>query len=565
MAPLTVVIFSRGAGNQQYGLGLDAKLLELTFREMASLGKAQFTLTHKDPYTYMGGEVADVHIYLEVPCRAAFPWAKVNVVMPNPEWWLASEWNWISKEPSAFFFYRSKRARELFSLPGALIGWRCPTAALAPVRKSQVLYVVGGSINKIAAMNTVVNAWKPEYPPLIVVASVAGSAKENVQWITGYLSREERIRLQEESQYHCVASVAEGFGYTMAEAISGGAQPLWTALPVFTELWSDVLGTVGRIESTNGQPNQMTEGPHVFTEEAVRGAVESLLANPIPPTRLRMASLAMTKKFRTDFASTWQHVEKLVKKSAPLYVPVITSPELPSLGVITLVHNRPEWFWHAVRNIETSTYPRDKLYWIIVDDGEKRVDAEIEKVKKALPDINVEYVSLPTKTSIGEKRNKGCRAAIGLWHQISAFAFMDDDDHYPPDSLTKRVSWLLASRKGSVACATLPMYDLRRYISAMNVPPLDLDPSKRVSEATLCFSRQFWVERPFPNVNMAEGEQFLRERDWAEIPPKDIIVSFIHGKNSTSRRVPDTNEPNGCHYGFTDEYFTMIHQVASCA
>jgi len=563
MAPLTVAIFSRGAGNQQYGLGLDAKLLELTFREMASLGKAQFTLTHKDPYTFMGDEVSDVHIYLEVPCRAAFPWAKVNVVMPNPEWWLKAEWSWVSKEPSAYFFYRSKWARGLFSLPGALIGWRCPTASAAAVRKSQVLYVVGGSINKIAALDTIVKAWKPEYPPLIIVASVAGAAKENVQWITGYSTKEALKKLQEESRYHCVASVAEGFGYTMAEAISSGAQPLWTGLPVFTELWSDVLGEIGRIDVVTGESNQMVEGPHTFTEEAVCKAVESMLANPIDSGRLRMAAIAMTKKFRTEFSAAWTGVEKLVKKvTMPSFK---LTEELPPIGVITLVHNRPEWFYHAVRNIETSTYPRNKIHWIIVDDGERRVDSEIEKVRTGLPDLKIEYVSLAHKTSIGEKRNKGCAAALRIWHDIQAFAFMDDDDHYPPDSLTKRLTYLLTAGKGAIACATLPMYDLRHYISAMNVPPLDLDPCQRVSEATLCFSRQFWLERPFPNVSVAEGEQFLRDRDWLEISPRDIIVSFIHGKNSTSRRVPESQEANGCHYGFTDEYFTMIHQIASRA
>ena len=69
---ISVVIFSRGAGAQQYGLGQDAKLLELTLRELAATGKSRVLVTHKDPYTYVGKDkpsYADVHIYLEVPCR----------------------------------------------------------------------------------------------------------------------------------------------------------------------------------------------------------------------------------------------------------------------------------------------------------------------------------------------------------------------------------------------------------------------------------------------------------------------------------------------------------------
>ena len=63
---------------------------------------------------------------------------------------------------------------------------------------------------------------------------------------------------------------------------------------------------------------------------------------------------------------------------------------------------------------------------------------------------------------------------------------------------------------------------------------------------------------------MAEGEGFIarREQSTAEISPRGVIVSFLHGKNATSRRVPDNTEPNGCHYGFSDEFFTYISELA---
>ena len=67
---ISVVIFSRGAGAQQYGLGMDAKLMELTLRELAATGKSRVLVKHSDPYTYVGKEkptYADIHIYLEVP------------------------------------------------------------------------------------------------------------------------------------------------------------------------------------------------------------------------------------------------------------------------------------------------------------------------------------------------------------------------------------------------------------------------------------------------------------------------------------------------------------------
>jgi glycosyltransferase involved in cell wall biosynthesis len=230
------------------------------------------------------------------------------------------------------------------------------------------------------------------------------------------------------------------------------------------------------------------------------------------------------------------------------------------------VYNRPHWFTHALRNIETSSYPRDKIVWVIVDDSDtnERVDSYIEKTRQALPDLNIVYVSLPKKTPIGNKRNIGCEAAIKSNNNVSVLAFMDDDDHYPTDSLNIRIN-SLSDKIGAVYCATLPMYDTCKYISAMNVPPLDLGPSERVSEATLCFTRDFWEQCKFPkDTNIGEGEGFLvgRENETTEISPKGVIVSFIHNKNLTSRRVPEQKESNGCHYGFSDEYFTMISQIA---
>ena len=98
----------------------------------------------------------------------------------------------------------------------------------------------------------------------------------------------------------------------------------------------------------------------------------------------------------------------------------------------------------------------------------------------------------------------------------------------------------------------------------MNVPPLRLSPAERVSEATLCFTREFWADRGFPaGVNVAEGEGFLadRESSTAEIGPSGLIVSFLHSGNTTSRRLPTETEANGCHYGFSDPFFMYLSNL----
>ena len=216
------------------------------------------------------------------------------------------------------------------------------------------------------------------------------------------------------------------------------------------------------------------------------------------------------------------------------------------------------------RNILLADYPKSKLVWVIVDDGEGsgRVDEQVMRFQQKTPEIAVKYVSLTRPLTIGEKRNRGCAEATGA----EVFVMMDDDDHYPKSSIEARVTYLKSLGVGCVYCSRIPMYDSTRFISAMNVPPLDLGPAERVSEASLAFTRAFWEERKFPAISMAEGERFVegREAKTAESAPEGILVSILHGRNTTSRRVPTASEANGCHYGFDDDYFMYLTKMGEC-
>jgi hypothetical protein len=441
------------------------------------------------------------------------------------------------------------------------------------------LFIVGGSVNKATMAQQIINYWKPEYPELIVVASKELGAEfppvpGNVSYKLGHLSNSEKLELQDSSMYHVTASSAEGYGYTMAEALSFGAIPIWTDLPVYKENWSGLLGDYGLIKTTaTAAASDKLDCAVKITEEGLTACMNKLLAGS-PKFKINFQDQCkiyikeLNSKFKAKFRETWlstiasAEAEAVTRFAPPKMLP---AADLPIVGVVTLFYNRPEWFSHAVRNLLTCDYPRDKLVWVIVDDSDAalRVDLKVEQARKQYPDLNIQYVSCSRRLSVGEKRNRGISAATTA-ASASVIAFMDDDDHYPKASLILRVLWLLNSKRGLVYCSTLPMYDITKYISAINVPPLNLSPSRRVSEASMCFTAEFWSKRKFPDISVAEGEGFIegRELDTVEIPPEGVIVSFLHGKNSTSRRVPEQKEANGCHYGFSDEYFTMISQIA---
>jgi len=255
-----------------------------------------------------------------------------------------------------------------------------------------------------------------------------------------------------------------------------------------------------------------------------------------------------------------------IRLSHPPALPIATGSPPPKVGIITVTRNRKEWWVNMLQNAVKQTWPVSRLEWIIVDDGDEgeRLCPLVDEFMEKSPGLMIRYVEILTPKSIGFKRNAAVAAAS---EDVDVFVCMDDDDHYPKDSVGRRVSWLNRDLKGKQSqiaySSTLPMYDITRYISAINVPSLENGPAERISEASLAFTRAAWSARPFPEVSMAEGLGFLegRETESVEIPATGIIVSFIHKGNTSSRRMPAAQEPNGCHFGFADEYFTYLHTI----
>ena len=84
-----------------------------------------------------------------------------------------------------------------------------------------------------------------------------------------------------------------------------------------------------------------------------------------------------------------------------------------------------------VDNFLRQDYPRDRMEWIIIDDGTDK----IEDLVKDVP--CVKYYHYPKKMSLGKKRN--------LMHEKTSgeiLVYMDDDDYYPPCRVSHAVETL---------------------------------------------------------------------------------------------------------------------------
>jgi hypothetical protein len=253
----------------------------------------------------------------------------------------------------------------------------------------------------------------------------------------------------------------------------------------------------------------------------------------------------MLSRLDTLFTGMPFHEEKLPKEE-----------DLPAVSIITLTRDRRPFIPLAKYCFLAQTYPEHLLEWVIVDDGK-------DPIKNMITDLpNVTYILLDEPMTIGAKRNLAVSKAK---HDV--LVMMDDDDVYPNNSVLSRVAHMLTEpKKECLFCTMLPCYEIHETKSFMNVPPITLDMSKRVSEATLCFTRAFWQERGFPDQQIAEGDAFIhgREQMCREFSPQDVIVSLSHRKTTSSRKPPAGMEVNGSHYGFSDELFTLISEIAVC-
>ena len=227
----------------------------------------------------------------------------------------------------------------------------------------------------------------------------------------------------------------------------------------------------------------------------------------------------------------------------------VPEDQLPGVTIITPTRDRQKFMEICAGAVESQCYPKDRIEWIIIDDGKDTCEEFVNHLPYA------RYILDSPGKTIAAKRNFAANLA-----KFPVIVHFDDDDIYPPNSILFRVSMMLRAKKECSFCTTLPSYDIANYTSFINIPPIRLPQSMRVSEATMCYTKRFWEEKGFPEeTKIAEGHAFIhgRESKCVELSPQEVIVSLVHPRTTSSRKAPNI-EPNGCHYGFTEDLFTML-------
>jgi|UniRef100_A0A6C0B2P5 hypothetical protein len=514
---------------------------------------------------------AEINIFIEVINPSLLSYAAKNIWIPNIEWTYKTWIPYIKMVDE--IWVKTREARDIFSEHSSnvrYIGWTSIDKVFHEKKNyHKGIVLVGKNMNrnpkpviqaylKIKETNPNLYALLPDlvipYNPECIHFHFPSELEGKITLISKVLTETEYDDILRECGLAICTSATEGFGHAVNEAMSSGCNLIVSNILPFLELTENrglFIATKEKVEHPIFLGNLVDVSVHDLMIKLQGYVNTSFKAKEVVSERNREIYESRHAKF---IESMQKRLEGLKPEEYVLAKTFPPESELPDVSIVTLTYNRRVFMPLAKYSFMIQTYPESKLEWVIVDDG----DDSIEDTLIGIP--NVKYVRLDTKTSIGEKRNIGVQSAM-----YDTIVMMDDDDVYPNNSALHRVAMMgKEPKKQCVFTTTIPCYDIQKHISFMNVPPYGLPMGQRLSEASLAFTRKFWEDRKFTDIQIAEGNAFIhgREEMCREVSPQEVIVSLVHGKNTSSRKIPP-GEPNGCHYGFNEQLFSLVSEIGN--
>jgi len=199
----------------------------------------------------------------------------------------------------------------------------------------------------------------------------------------------------------------------------------------------------------------------------------------------------------------------------------------PTVSVCTPTFNRRPFIPIMFECFRNQTYPKNKIEWIIVDDGTDKIKDLVDQAN--IPQIK--YYEVPEKMTLGAKRNYMHQYATG-----SILVYMDDDDYYPPERIAHAVERL--QQNPSALCAgSSEIYIYFKHIQKM----IQCGPygPNHATAGTFAFRRELLkITKYEEHAAIAEERAFLKEYTipFVQLDPLKTILVFSHEHNTFDKR-----------------------------
>ena len=198
----------------------------------------------------------------------------------------------------------------------------------------------------------------------------------------------------------------------------------------------------------------------------------------------------------------------------------------PPVSIITPTYNRRKFLPWLADCIKAQTYPKERMEWLVFDDGTDKVADVLAPYMK---DLNIRYFSSDEKLNIGAKRNRLHKEARG-----EILVVMDDDDYYPPERVSHAVITLLGKKVELCGSSKNHLY----FSDDGGIWEIGPYAPYHATFGTMAFTKKYVEANACDEtVTHAEEVEFTRHYSspLAQLDPKKVMLVMCHSENTYSK------------------------------
>ena len=209
------------------------------------------------------------------------------------------------------------------------------------------------------------------------------------------------------------------------------------------------------------------------------------------------------------------------------HTPKLTKKFYPFVSICTPTFNRRPFIPIMFECFKNQTYPKNRMEWIIVDDGTDCIRDLIEQSGIE----QIKYFREEKQMNLGEKRNYMHTKIKG-----TIVVYMDDDDYYPPERVSHAVDKLTENRE-ALCAGSSELYVYFKHIDKMyQSGPYGPNHS---TAGTFAFRTELLKDHKYENhAALAEEKYFLKNYTvpFVQLDPLKTILVFSHEHNTFDKR-----------------------------
>jgi len=212
------------------------------------------------------------------------------------------------------------------------------------------------------------------------------------------------------------------------------------------------------------------------------------------------------------------------KKNKTIQQNLLTENLLPLVSLCTPTFNRRPFIPFMIRCFENQIYPKDRIEWIIIDDGTDPIGDLVKDIPQ------VKYFYYEEKMLLGKKRNLMHSKCSG-----DIIVYMDDDDYYPPERISHAVETLQKNPTFLFAGSS----EMHIYFDSRNAV-YQCGPYKpyHSTAATFAFKKELLLETKYNDDNAFSEENTFTKGYTIPLIQLDTLKSilvFSHRHNSLNK------------------------------